>query len=124
MIYTADHTLQDSVYGMVFRVSVGAALSMTDAATDIYVITTYYESEELFYQANAMLTMVTLNLFNQLMVSFVKYRKKSLAVKAKEALITLFFLRPAFDAYRLSKNHDDMEIDPLVEVSENYLLNL
>jgi len=40
MLTLANNTLQDSVYGTVYRVSVGAFLSMTDAATDIYVIST------------------------------------------------------------------------------------
>lgn len=34
----ANSTLRDSVYGTVYRVAVGAALSMIDAATDIYVL--------------------------------------------------------------------------------------
>jgi len=39
-----------------FRVSVRAALSTIDAATDIYVITTYYESDSLVGQARALLS--------------------------------------------------------------------
>ncbi len=40
MLVIANNTLRDSIYGMAFRVSVGAALSLIDATTDIYVITT------------------------------------------------------------------------------------
>ena len=37
----ASSLLHDNKYGMAFRVSIGAALSKIDAATDIYVISTY-----------------------------------------------------------------------------------
>jgi len=43
----ASNILGDNKFGMLFRVSVGAALSTVDAATDIYVITTYYQSKAL-----------------------------------------------------------------------------
>ena len=42
MLTIANSLLRDSVYGMIYRVCVGAALSTIDAAIDIYVISTYY----------------------------------------------------------------------------------
>ena len=103
-----------------WRVGVGALLSSVDAATDIYVVGTYY-SEGLNGQANAMLGMIIANLFIQILVVLAQYQKKSLAVKLKEALITLLFLRPIVDAYRISTNHDDEEttVDPLYEMLIN-----
>jgi len=114
----ANNLLRDSIYGMVLRVSVGAALSTLDAVTDIYVIITYYQSKELYGQANAMLAMILCNLLLQMLSVQVQYKKKSRAVKVKEALITMLFLRPAVDAYRVSTNHEDNEvnIDPLAEM--------
>jgi len=97
---------------------VGAVLSTTDAVTDIYVISTYYMSKELVGQANAMLAMLLGNLIIQLMTVYVQYKKKSWLVIGKEALITLTFLRPAVDAYRVSTNYEDKEasFDQLVEM--------
>jgi len=58
-------------------------------------------------------------------------KKKSVAVIFKEALICLFFLRPAVDAYRVSTNHEDAyrvstnhedeeaAVDPLTEMIVN-----
>lgn len=43
MILIANNTLRDSIYGTVYRVTVGAMLSTVDAATDIYVIATYVQ---------------------------------------------------------------------------------
>jgi len=110
MLVIADNTLRDSIYGMVYRVSMGAALSMTDAATDIYVISTYYHSEELYGQANAMLAMLLGNIISQLIVVFAQYSKKGWLVIGREAMISIFFLRPPVDAYRVSTNHQDSTV--------------
>jgi len=69
----ASNLLGDSKFGLVFRVSLGAGLSMTDAVTDISVITTYYSHNELVTQANALLSMLLLNLFIQLLGVHAQY---------------------------------------------------
>ena len=108
------------MYGLVWRVGVGALLSSVDAATDIYVVGTYY-SEGLNRQANAMLGMIGANLICQLLIVLAQYQKKRWTVKLKEALITLLFLRPIVDAYRISTNYDyaDASFDPLAEMIMN-----
>ena len=113
--------LRGSIYGMVWRVSVGAALSMLDAATDIYVISRYYNTEGLRGQANAMLVMIATNMGFQTIMVLGQYKKKSWKVKVKELLTCLFFLRPIVDAYRVSTNYEDSEatMDPLVEMVGN-----
>ena len=102
-----NNLLRDSIYGTVLRVSVGAFLSMLDGGTDIYTISTYYQSEELTWQANAMLAMVSVNMVFQVLTVLSVYRKHSWQTKLKEILICLTFLRPAVDAYRVSTNHED-----------------
>ena len=121
MVVIANNLMRGSIYGAVSRVSVGAVLSITDAATDIYVIATYYEDEELYGQANAFLAMLALNIFLQLVTVWALYKKKSWSVIGKEVLITILFLRPAVDAYRVSTNHGDEEahMDPLAEMVVN-----
>ena len=120
MLVFTNNMLRDSIYGMVVRVSVGAALSILDAVTDIYVISKYY-NEGLRGQANAMLAMIATNTFCQIIVVLAQYKKKNWKVKVKEVLICLFFLRPAVDAYRVSTNYKDSEatVDPLVEMIFN-----
>ena len=117
--------LRDSMYGMVWRVGVGAALSMLDAVTDIYIISTYYNTEGLRGQANALIAMVATNMFCQILVVLALYKKKSWGVKVKEVLICLFFLRPAVDAHRVSTNYNDSEttLDPLMEMLANKVRN-
>ena len=94
---------------------------MLDAVTDIYVIVTYYTTEGLRGQANAMLAMIATNMGLQIFCMMVQYKKKSWGVKAKEALICLFFLRPAVDAYRVSTNLEDDELfgNPMQEMLVN-----
>ena len=106
-----------SMYGMVWRVTIGAALSMLDAVTDIYVISKYY-TEGLHGQGNAMLAMIVTNMGLQIILVLTQYKKKSWKMKAKEMVICMFFLRPAVDAYRVSINYEDNEstVDPLVEM--------
>ena len=119
--FIVTHLSRCSIYGMVWRVSVGAALSMLDAATDIYIISKYYKTEGLRGQANAMLAMIGTNMGIQILVLIAQYRKKSWKVKVKEVLICLFLLRPIVDAYRVSTNQEDNEstVDPLLEVIAN-----
>ena len=126
MVVIANNLMRDSIYGTVFRVTVGAVLSTTDAVTDIYVISTYYEEEELVGQANALLAMLLGNIFVQLITVYSQYRRKSWLVIGKEALITVSFLRPAVDAYRVSTNHEDEEasIDQLAEMIINKCIEL
>jgi len=116
-----NNLLRDSIYGTVLRVSVGAFLSMLDGGTDIYTISTYYQSEELTWQANAMLAMVSINMFAQILNVLAVYQKHPWQTKVKEILICLTFLRPAVDAYRVSTNHEDKlaNVDPLQEMIIN-----
>ena len=100
MLIIGNRTLHDSIYGMVYRVTVGALLSITDAVTDIYAILTYYKTPELISQANILLTMILTNTFIQLLFVLLQYKRKSNKTKLNEILITLFFLRPAVDAVR------------------------
>ena len=106
---------------MVWRVSVGAALSMLDAVTDIYIISKYYNTDGLRGQADAMFAMIATNMLFQIGMVLTQYKKKSWKAKVKESLICLFFLRPAVDAYRVSTNYKDTEatVDPLVEMIWN-----
>jgi len=120
MIVIATYVLKNNKAGMVMRVSLGAFLSTSDRATDIFVISNYYKNTELHGQANALLLMVSLSMFGQFCTVFLNYNKKSWCVKLREVLIYLLFLRPAVDAYRVSTNHEDGEtLPPLHEMVMN-----
>ena len=89
--------------------SCGASLSLLDGITDIYTTYTYYNAG-LLGQAYALLAMLLSNITVQLLfVVFAQNSKKGWTVKVKEALITIFFLRHAVDAYRVSTAHQDKD---------------
>ena len=119
IVVITNNLLRDNKFGMMFRVGIGAALSMSDAATDIYVISTYYGKEELVGQANMFLAMILSNLFLQMVFVMSLYQRSGWRVILRELLITLSFLRPAVDAYRVvtNKENDLSAADPLTEVS-------
>jgi len=62
-----------------------------------------------------------MNMLLRIIVVWLQYKKKSVTVKFQEVLITLLFLRPAVDAYRVSTNHEDEEAsyDPMIEMMWN-----
>ena len=104
----ANNILRDNKFGMMFRVAVGACLSTVDILSDIFVIVTYYR-EGLGVQASALLGMITASVFLQLLFALnAQYKQFGWRVKLKEALVTLFFMRPAVDAFRVSTNHKDV----------------
>ena len=121
MVDIFSNLLRDSKWGMILRVSVGALLSMLDAGTDIYTVSTYYESDKLTWQANAMLAMISINMVTQILTVLGIYQKHPWPTKLKEILICLTFLRPAVDAYRVSTNHENKlaSLDPLQEMMSN-----
>ena len=121
MVDIFSNLLRDSKWGMILRVSLGAFLSMLDGATDIYTISTYYKSDKLTWQANAMLAMLLMNMFGQVLTVLGIYQKHPWQTKVKEILICLTFLRPAVDAYRVSTNHEEkmVKVNPLQEMMIN-----
>ena len=126
MIVICENLLRDNKYAMAYRVGIGAALSLIDTLTDLYVISTYYQSDELISQANALVAMISMNLFFQLLVILVNYGKKSWKDKLKEAAISLFFLRFIVDAYQVSTNQEDEDttFDSLTEMLINKAIEL
>jgi len=117
MLAIAQNLVRDSMWGVVYRVSVGVAFSTTDAATDVYTILVY-KAAGLTGRATALALMMGLNMLLQLGLVWFQYRKKSWKKKLYECAICLVFLRPAVDAYRVATNHVDKDLmcDPLGEM--------
>jgi len=120
MLLLFNNLLRDSIYGMVMRVSIGAFLSLLDAGTDMYVLISYY-SAGLNTQANILLAMILANMAAQVLLVLAIYAKKSWQRKLYEVMITITFLRPAVDAYRVSTNKidDELTVNPLSEMMYN-----
>jgi len=77
MTTIANNTARDSIYGTAIRVGLGALLSSIDTVTDVYVISTYYRSDDLVFQANALLAMIKTNLVVQSSLCWDRIRRKT-----------------------------------------------
>jgi len=125
MLVMFNNLQRDSKYGLVFRVAVGALLSTMDATTDIYTLYTYWSSG-LKGQAMVLLAMILASLGVQILLVVGQYKSKSWKRKLWEIVITLTFLRPIVDAYRVSTNHKDDEatVDVLAELCCNKIVEM
>jgi len=89
-------------------------LTTVDTMTDVYMIY-LYKVNGLHSYANTMIAMISLNTFIQMLTVLALNKKKSWKAVLKEGLITLLFIRPFVDAWRVHNKHEDSEtvIDPL-----------
>jgi len=55
--------------------------------------------------------MILTNLALQLITMIGNYRKKGFTEKLKEAFVTILFMRPIVDAYRVATNHEDDKVN-------------
>jgi len=83
-------------------------LTTVDTMTDIFMIYLYKENG-LHSNANTMIAMISINTFIQLFVVLAQNRKKGWKTLLKEWLITLLFIRPFVDAWRVHNKHEDSE---------------
>ncbi len=115
----AKYILATSKYGLVFRVSLGAALSIVDLATDIFMTVSFFltEGQERFGIFNTIL--ISLAIAVQVLSSWVNNHKKH-STFAKDAAIIFTGLKPAFDAYKIGaglEREDHQLFDPLIEIT-------
>ena len=84
-------------------------LTTVDTVTDVYMIY-LYKVNGLHSNANTMIAMIATNVVIQLLLALlVVYKKKGWKTKLKEVLITILFLRPFVDAWRVNQKRNDAE---------------
>ena len=95
-------------------------LTTVDTMTDVYMIY-LYKVNGLHSNANTMIAMISINTFIQLVGVLAVYNKKGWKTVLKEGLITMLFLRPFVDAWRVHNKHEDSEtiLEPLQEMILN-----
>jgi hypothetical protein len=118
-IELSQHSLNTSNFGVVMRVSVGAALSTVDLASDLYVTYTFLNSDALlgYGQLNASLIGLTMGL--QIFVAYGQNKTK-LREFLKDVVIIASGLKPAYDAFKIGTGAEQMEhqkFDPLLEMT-------
>ena len=105
-------------WGMRFRVSLGAFLSILDMATDMNTIARFLR-EGRYGFAYASLGMIAAAIFFQMVMVYLQGRKRGARRVLTESLIVLSTLKPAVDAYRVvteQEQHEDDTLDPFMEM--------
>ena len=101
-------------------------LTTVDTVTDVYMIY-LYKVNGFHSNANTMIAMIATNQCIQLIfLLLVVYKKKGWNTKLKEVLITLLFLRPFVDAWRVNQKRNDAEttVDSRIESVYNKNIEL
>ena len=96
----AKRLLGEVSWGLKMRVIMGAGLSITDMATDIFVTMGYMGEVETRGYGWSLLGMIVACMVCQLLIVFVQNKKKPL-VMAKEMLIVLTGLKPGYDCFKV-----------------------
>jgi hypothetical protein len=95
----ATQQLQAADWGLKFRVGLGAAFSVLDMGSDVFMVSKLFAAGDTV-KAWAIIIMIALNIcFQLLLVHFQKYKRPKIMVK--EMLLTILCLKPAVDARRL-----------------------
>jgi len=101
-------------------------LTTVDTVTDVYMIY-LYKVNGFHSNANTMIGMIATNVVIQLLLALlVVYKKKGWKTKLKEVLITILFLRPFVDAWRVNQKRNDAEttVDSRIESIYNKIIEL
>ena len=114
----ARRQLMQAPWGMVFRVSLGAGISLVDMITDLVTIEMFFSEGRRGF-AVASVCMVGLCLLLQFLLVYVQYKKRGSARILQESLYVLTLLKPAIDAHRVCSGeeaHPDNTVDTFTEM--------
>ena len=85
-------------------------LTTVDTVTDIFMII-LYKDHGLHSNANTMIAMLSVNTILQLLCALIQYKKKGWRTLLKEGILTILFLRPFVDAWRVHTKHEDSDTE-------------
>ena len=115
-VVIGQRKLDRAVWGVLWKVGLGAGLSIADVATDVYAVVNFTTQGNHGF-ARAVISMVTLCIAIQSFVVVLNSRKRGWRHLSKEIAIAVSGFKPAFDAYRVvsgTKAHPDDTLDPLL----------
>jgi hypothetical protein len=108
-----------STLGLKARVTVGAATSMLDLVTDVYVTHKFW-SEKKYGYFKASLASLAVSIGIQMLTVYAQNRKLGMKRVLREWFPILFGYKPAVDAYRVAtgaKHEVGAAIDPMTEMT-------
>jgi hypothetical protein len=113
----ATRLLERSPYGLRLRLGIGAFLSICEVIIDLKVISSFF-IDGLWARAYAQIGLIAGALLFGLVLC-ISRRGAGLRVVAFEIVLTLIFLKPPLDAYRVAqglKQHVGAALDPMTEL--------
>ncbi len=120
MLEIAKGIVRSAPWGLMWRVSIGAFLSTMDLVTDIIMVVTFLRRDDEATFGIALISMVCMCVFFQLVVVHVQHMRKMTSMAVIEGILTLLGLKPVIDAARVGRG-DTMQahhfLDPITELS-------
>jgi hypothetical protein len=98
----ASEVIKVAPWGLMWRVFIGAALSLVDIVSDIVMINLFLKTDGQEVFAFATLAMVATNMLIQLLVVFVQYRGSRKRVIILEVIAVVLAIKPALSAYHVA----------------------
>ena len=115
----------DVGWGLKLRVFVGAALSVLDLTTDIFITYTFLqEGKEMFFRSSV--AMLGSSMFFMLLTVWGQNRELGLKKVVLEMIPVVTGLKPAADAFRVAsgaKIEEGQKFDPLTEMVREFALS-
>jgi hypothetical protein len=117
----AKHLMSVCALGMKRRLYSGAALSVFDLASDVYMIVVFLGSEEMRGVAHVNIACCALSLFWQLVIVLFVNKKRPWRRTAWEVLYVVLFIKPGIDAARVAAGNENDDglatMEPLQELA-------
>ncbi|GMH94195.1 hypothetical protein TL16_g12834 [Triparma laevis f. inornata] len=121
IIVLGKGVVKSAAWGLLWRVIVGAVLSVTDLATDTVVLKEFWDGGEAMEPfRNAQLASLVTSFAFQLLIVFVQNSKKGVSRVLKETCVVLVGLKSPLDAYRVAmgaEQEKDCFMDPMTELT-------
>ena len=127
LLVIAKRVLKNAVWGLQWRVGIGAALSLVDISTDAFMISVYTGTEETMPLAILNIGMITLNLLLQASLVIYQHHKRPHLIW-KELLAVFLCAKPALDAHRVAsgkeRDEEGEHLTPLMELTADKIAEL
>jgi hypothetical protein len=126
-ITVAEEILKTAPWGMVWRVTTGATLSILDMVSDINITQIYLRKPELRNYGLVLLGMLLLSMSMQLIMSACLHRKAGARVVLLDCLAVITGMKPAVNAYNVAtskKKSDKSVFEPKLELVASKIVEI
>ncbi|GMH95781.1 hypothetical protein TL16_g13231 [Triparma laevis f. inornata] len=128
IIVISKGIVKTAVWGLMWRVTLGAVLSLGDLVKDLIVLKRFWKGgDEMMACRDATLACLTTSIVLQLMVVAIQNRKKGVLRILKETMIVVTRMKSAVDACRVASGAEkekDTQIDPMLDMTFSKLIEI